>query len=549
MRLLPGRARHHAGTPRPHALPRVPGADRRAAARRVRAGAPAATRARASSATTSASSPPASRPTRASTPACSTSSACCAASTPSASTSPTLDVRQHADVLHAVLAQGFDDPQLADARQCRAARGRWRRRWSATAARSTELDALGKRTLGGLRCHRAGTPPLRPRGHRLLHRQRRHGRGRCARGPAAGALGRGLRQAAAARWRSTSRRSSRPRTRSSGCGETLRTLLADPLYRRHLEARGRRQCVLIGYSDSNKERGPCASRVAIHQAQRDLAQVLGSAGEQHVLFHARGGSMARGGGRIEAIVRAAPAGAVDGVLRIREQGETVKQGYGLRPIAMRTLERAFNALSLTTAARRSGRLPPDDAGHLELAALLATASACRLPAPGVRGAAVLRVLPGGDADRRDRAHADRRALACTAPRAPASRRCCRCRGCSPGRRRATCCPAGSAPARASPPRSSAWGWRACARRAAAGSSCATSSTTSRPCWHVPISTSRSYYETLAPAGLRRFGRRDPRRVRARLRAGAGDQAASARCSTPTRPCSARSGCATRTSIR
>jgi phosphoenolpyruvate carboxylase len=93
-----------------------------------------------------------------------------------------------------------------------------------------------------------------------------------------------------------------------------------------------------------------------------------------VLFHARGGSVARGGGRIEAIVKAAPAGAFAGVLRIREQGATVKQGYGLRPIAMRTLERAFNALSLTTAALRSSELRPDSAEQLEIVELLAQES-------------------------------------------------------------------------------------------------------------------------------------------------------------------------------
>ena len=160
----------------------------------------------------------------------------------------------------------------------------------------------------------------------------------------------------------------------AACGRTMQELLADPLYRRYLEAHGRRQCVLIGYSDSNKETGPCAARFTIHQAQRDLAEVLRAAGEQHVLFYARGGSVARGGGRIEAIIRAAPAGAVDGVLRVREQGATVKQGYGLRPIAMRTLERAFNALSLTTAALRRGELAADAPGHLEIAAHLAEQS-------------------------------------------------------------------------------------------------------------------------------------------------------------------------------
>jgi phosphoenolpyruvate carboxylase len=132
--------------------------------------------------------------------------------------------------------------------------------------------------------------------------------------------------------------------------------------------------VLIGYSDSNKEAGTCASRFLIHQAQAEIPRVLAAAGEQHVLFHARGGSLARGGGRIEAIVRAAPAGAVDGTLRIREQGSTIKHGYGLRPIAMRTLERAFNALTLATAAVRSGSATPDSAEHLQVAQLLAQES-------------------------------------------------------------------------------------------------------------------------------------------------------------------------------
>src|SRR6185312_8131590 len=36
------------------------------------------------------------------------------------------------------------------------------------------------------------------------------------------------------------------------CGQIMQELLADPLYRRHLEAHGRQQCVLLGYSDSNK---------------------------------------------------------------------------------------------------------------------------------------------------------------------------------------------------------------------------------------------------------------------------------------------------------
>jgi phosphoenolpyruvate carboxylase len=283
-----------------------------------------------------------------------------------------LDIRQHASVLHQVIAQGFDDDAWLG-RSARERRDRLAQALEKDRGPSVELDALGRRTLAVFEAvtqgrHRYGPEAI---GYFIV----------------SGTRGADDMLAALllARWASVyDKRTGEvaldfaPQFESSqalaDCGRIMQELLADPLYRRHLEGHGRRQCVLIGYSDSNKESGACASRVIIHQAQADLARTLASAGEQTVLFHARGGSMARGGGRIEAIVKAAPAGAIDGVLRIREQGATVKQGYGLRPIAMRTLERAFNSLSLTTAALRRHELPADTPEQTELAALLAKSS-------------------------------------------------------------------------------------------------------------------------------------------------------------------------------
>jgi len=284
----------------------------------------------------------------------------------------TLDVRQHASELHQVVAQGFDDARWPERTSLE------RRDLLAQALEKdrgplTELDALGRRTLAVFEA--------------IMQGRHRYGPEAIGYFIVSGASGADDMLAALllARWAAAyDKRTGEvvldiaPQFESTAalerCGAIMQELLAHPLYRRHLEAHGRRQCVLIGYSDSNKETGPCASRVTIHRAQHDLARELGSAGEQHVLFHARGGSVARGGGRIESIVRAAPAGAVDGVLRVREQGTTIRQGYGLRPIAMRTLERAFNALSLATAAARRGTLQPDSPGHLEIATLLAQTS-------------------------------------------------------------------------------------------------------------------------------------------------------------------------------
>ncbi|HEY0767698.1 MAG TPA: phosphoenolpyruvate carboxylase [Steroidobacteraceae bacterium] len=284
----------------------------------------------------------------------------------------TLDVRQHAGVLHLVVARGFDDPDWLG-RSSRERRDRLAEALEKDRGPATELDALGKRTLAVFDA--------------IMQGRHRYGPEAIGYFIVSGASGADdvLAALLLARWAEAYDKHTgevaldiAPQFEAAealvACGQTLQELLADPLYRRHLDARGRRQCVVIGYSDSNKETGACASRFIIHQAQHELAQVLAAAGEQPVMFHARGSSIARGGGRLEALVRAAPAGAVDGVLRIREQGATVKQGYGLRPIAMRTLERAFNALSLTTAARRRGQLPPDSAEHLEIAALLAQES-------------------------------------------------------------------------------------------------------------------------------------------------------------------------------
>jgi phosphoenolpyruvate carboxylase len=140
-------------------------------------------------------------------------------------------------------------------------------------------------------------------------------------------------------------------------GELLRKLHKEPSYRRHLAVRGNLQTVVIGYSDSNKQAGLAASRWALQVAQHRLLEAARDTAINLTIFHARGGTPARGGGRTESLVEAAPIGAIRGVLRLTEQGEVVNQSYGLRPIAMRTLERTFAAVALSTAHAAS-RAPP-----------------------------------------------------------------------------------------------------------------------------------------------------------------------------------------------
>jgi phosphoenolpyruvate carboxylase len=162
-------------------------------------------------------------------------------------------------------------------------------------------------------------------------------------------------------------------------GEIIRRLLADPVYRAHLRARGDRQVVMIGYSDSNKSVGIAASRWLLRRAQAAMAAACDAAGVELRIFHGRGGSVSVGGGRFVALVHGLPPGALRGRLRVTEQGESIKERYGQRAIALRSFEQAVNAVATTAAAGR--RTEDLDPRWLEAMELLAAESQGAYRAP------------------------------------------------------------------------------------------------------------------------------------------------------------------------
>jgi phosphoenolpyruvate carboxylase len=132
-------------------------------------------------------------------------------------------------------------------------------------------------------------------------------------------------------------------------GSILAEMMADPAYRVHLRGRGDRQEVMLGYSDSNKESGYLAANWLLYRAQEDLVAAARAGGIELTLFHGRGGAIGRGGGPTHRAVLAAPDGAVDGRLKLTEQGEVIAARYANPAIARRGLEQVTSATLLAGA--------------------------------------------------------------------------------------------------------------------------------------------------------------------------------------------------------
>ncbi len=154
--------------------------------------------------------------------------------------------------------------------------------------------------------------------------------------------------------------------------DTLRDLLADPVYRRHLAARGDVQMVMLGYSDSGKDGGIAASRWNLQRAQVELMQAAEEQGVKLTFFHGRGGSLSRGGSKTTRAVDASPRGSVDGRLRVTEQGEAIHRRFGIRALALRSLEQATGAVLVSSIRPRAPE--PREAQWREVMTTMAEAS-------------------------------------------------------------------------------------------------------------------------------------------------------------------------------
>lgn len=118
----------------------------------------------------------------------------------------------------------------------------------------------------------------------------------------------------------------------------LADMFCDPIYSEYLEGQGRRQVIMVGYSDSTKDGGYMAANWWLYRAQMEMQQVADEHGVALVLFHGRGGALGRGGGPAARSILSLPPAVARAGLRVTEQGEVLSERYDDPEVAYRHLE-------------------------------------------------------------------------------------------------------------------------------------------------------------------------------------------------------------------
>jgi phosphoenolpyruvate carboxylase len=161
-----------------------------------------------------------------------------------------------------------------------------------------------------------------------------------------------------------------------GSPDILRVWLEHPVARLCIEKSAKdgvlTQQVMVGYSDSNKDKGIFASQWALQKGQSSMAEVGKATGVKIRFFHGRGGTISRGAGPTHRFLEALPHGSLSGDIRLTEQGETIAQKFGNRATATYNLELLLAGVTANTL--RHQNLPKEKHPLEPLAEKLAQSS-------------------------------------------------------------------------------------------------------------------------------------------------------------------------------
>jgi phosphoenolpyruvate carboxylase len=125
--------------------------------------------------------------------------------------------------------------------------------------------------------------------------------------------------------------------------KVMKALYAIPAYREHLERRGNKQTIMLGFSDGTKDGGYLRANWSIFRAKENLTLLSQEFGITAVFFDGRGGPPARGGGNTHDFYASLGDTIEDKEVQITIQGQTISSNFGKPVSCLFNLEQLLSA--------------------------------------------------------------------------------------------------------------------------------------------------------------------------------------------------------------
>ncbi len=123
----------------------------------------------------------------------------------------------------------------------------------------------------------------------------------------------------------------------------METLYTNPVYKEHLERRGNKQTIMLGFSDGTKDGGYLMANWSIFKAKEALTKISREYGIKVVFFDGRGGPPARGGGKTHQFYASLGPSIENEEIQLTVQGQTISSNFGTKDSCSYNLEQLLSS--------------------------------------------------------------------------------------------------------------------------------------------------------------------------------------------------------------
>lgn len=129
----------------------------------------------------------------------------------------------------------------------------------------------------------------------------------------------------------------------SSAGVVMKSLYTHPFYKKHLQRRGNKQVIMLGFSDSTKDGGYLMANWSIYKAKIELTALAREHNVSLAFFDGRGGPPSRGGGKTQKFYATMGKEIANDHIQLTIQGQTISSQYGSFDTAQYNIEQLINA--------------------------------------------------------------------------------------------------------------------------------------------------------------------------------------------------------------